>query len=76
MTKTINPLVQEVINILKQYPKEYSDEVINKILSYDSDVQIRVSGEGSTKTINTQELRELIGKFINGENKVLSTTVY
>jgi hypothetical protein len=76
MIKTVNPKVQEVINILKQYPQEYTSDVLNKILSYDSDVILKISGGGSTKAISTQELWELIGKFISGEHSVLSTTVY
>lgn len=76
LTKTVNPKVLEVVNILKMYPQEYSIQVLNKIAAFDTDVTIRITGEGKTETINTHELRELIRKFISGEHSVLSTSVH
>lgn len=76
LIKAVNPKVLDVVNILKMYPQEYTVEVLNKIAAYDSDVTIRISGEGKTEEISTYELRELIGKFITGDNEVTSTTVY
>jgi hypothetical protein len=69
MSRTANPNVLEVINILKQYPSEYTKEIIEEISEYDSDVIIKINN----KTNGIEELRTLINEFKSQKHSVIST---
>ena len=69
MARTGNPDVLEVINILKQYPKEYTKDIIDDISEYDSDVIVKVNN----LTIGIEELRTLINDFKSQKHSVIST---
>lgn len=71
MAKPANTKVQQVIAILKQYPDEYTNEILDLIEEYDSDVILKIDGRNSS----VNELGALVQKYIKGTHEVLSTNI-
>ena len=68
MSKTVNPKVSEVINIIKPV---YNEATLEKIYDFDSDVTIKIDGQ--EKDVN--ELRELVQKILLEEYSIHDTKV-
>ncbi len=71
----LNSEILQVINILKQYPKEYNEDILKQVENYDKSVTIKVSGEGRTGIISVDSLRRLVQEFISGEKTTNGTRV-
>lgn len=76
MLKTVNPLVQQVIEILRNHPAEYSASLIKRILDYDSDVTIKLRSNQGVETISVDRLQKVVDSLKDNSYSSISTTVY